>query len=104
MLHEVRGGGVRKPRKKKGGGTDEPEVQIRPADTLPSVAWAPEIAVTRAAWHPSLRRAHLLASGMACGLVRVDVCAGSWSAEAPHTVRYNAVQLNRPGDGGELSD
>lgn len=37
-----------------------------------SGAWSVEVGVLRAAWFPGLEQARLLASGMACGLVRVD--------------------------------
>jgi hypothetical protein len=37
-------------------------------------AYPPHVAVTSVAWCRSIRRAHVLSSGMACGLVRVDMC------------------------------
>lgn len=36
-------------------------------------AWPPQVAINRVAWCRSLRRAQLLASGTASGLVRVDI-------------------------------
>lgn len=44
------------------------------------VAWEPEIGVLCARWNSAngIGRAGLLASGMACGLVRIDFVEGHW--------------------------
>lgn len=39
--------------------------------------WPPEMSVFTACWHPAQRLSPLLATGMACGLVRVDWCEGA---------------------------
>jgi transcription factor C subunit 6 len=62
---------------------DDEDDDYADPDTLASISWPPEVAVTRVAWHRSLRRAHILASGMACGLVRVDVVNKPWTLELP---------------------
>jgi hypothetical protein len=50
------------------------------ADITTIAAWSPEIGVSRAAWHPNINRSCLLASGMLCGLVRVDWMEGEEAA------------------------
>lgn len=40
-----------------------------------AAAWPPQMGIARADWHPSIDRCALLASGMMCGLVRIDWCA-----------------------------
>ena len=68
-------------------GADDGEDDGLLADALSSIAWPPEVGVNRVAWSRSLRRAHLLASGMACGLVRVDITTGPWSSEASASIK-----------------
>lgn len=68
---------------KKKGGERYPEI----TSAIPSYSWSPEIAVNRVAWSHSIRRAHLLASGMACGLVRVDMTASHWTLEVSQSTR-----------------
>ena len=94
--HETRTAARKKALGQKAGANDEED--DRPtADTLSSLAWPPEVAVNRVAWSKSLRRAHLLASGMACGLVRVDITTGPWSSEA-------SVNLKDPPKGALQDD
>ncbi|KAH8929459.1 hypothetical protein BT69DRAFT_1256238 [Atractiella rhizophila] len=50
----------------------EEEQRAGVQDVSMTGAWPEQIGVTACAWHPSLRRFALVASGMACGLVRVD--------------------------------
>lgn len=40
--------------------------------------WPALVAVQCVTWCPSIRRASVLASGMACGLVRIDAVEGGW--------------------------
>ncbi|GAA5888249.1 hypothetical protein JCM5296_000246 [Sporobolomyces johnsonii] len=47
------------------------------APLISTAAWPLEIGVSRVAWHPNLDRACLLASGMSCGLVRLDWVEGA---------------------------
>ena len=62
-------------------------VSIDPGDGVTTAAWSPETGVLCSKWHPSLDRACLLASGMACGLVRVDWIERTWLGRAPKNVR-----------------
>jgi hypothetical protein len=80
--------------KGKKGESDYPE----DIDALASYAWSPEVSVNRSAWSRSLRRAHVLASGMACGLVRIDMTGSHWTTEASATTRSEGFE------GGDDSD
>lgn len=66
---------------------DDDDDDFPDPEILATASWSPEVSVNRVAWHKSLRRAHLLASGMACGLVRVDVTTGTFTFEASVLVR-----------------
>lgn len=85
VTHEPRGAAKKKKKKQ-----EEAQDEETPADMHLSIAWPVEVAVNRVAWTKSLRKCHLLASGMACGLVRVDVVSGSWSAEASVNLQKDA--------------
>lgn len=65
-----------------------------------SYSWSPEVAVQRVAWSHSLRRAHILASGLACGLVRVDTTASHWTLEVSPSTREAGFH----GGAGDESD
>ncbi|GAA5920572.1 hypothetical protein JCM1841_005739 [Sporobolomyces salmonicolor] len=54
-----------------------PKTKSDDAPLVSTAAWPLEIGVTRVAWHPNLDRACLLASGMSCGLVRLDWVEGA---------------------------
>lgn len=60
----------RKPARLK---TEQPAQSNSPVGIWPAI-----VAVHCASWCPSIRRASVLASGMACGLVRVDAVGGGW--------------------------
>ncbi|KAK4695320.1 hypothetical protein P7C70_g8569, partial [Phenoliferia sp. Uapishka_3] len=64
----------KKSRKKGAAATEEvpPEEVPDPGENITTGTWSPEVGILCVKWHPSLNRACLLASGMACGLVRVD--------------------------------
>lgn len=87
--HESRITAQRAKRKKKNEAEEEEEEGLAP-DMLPSGYWPPHVGVLKNAWCKSLRRAHVLASAMACGLVRIDMVHGYWPNDAPPTVQ------NRP--------
>ena len=68
--------------RKKRDRAKKPAAASVPTDVIETAthgAWSPEVGVLRVAWHPNLDRACLLASGMACGLVRVDWMERGWT-------------------------
>lgn len=70
------------------------------ARRMTSSAWAPEIGVLCASWNSTcgIGRAGLLASGMACGLARLDVMVdGRWKV-APGGSRAELVGVHRSKD------
>ena len=95
--------GPGKKRRKPGAdGTVEDEDSELTADMLASASWPMHVAVTRVAWCKSIRKAHLLASGMACGLVRIDTMDSEWSGEA--STGLSAPQATGHGRGSDSDD
>lgn len=74
---------------------DDPNL-LEAVDGLPT--WPAIIAVTSVAWNPSIRRCAMLASGMACGLVRID-----W-LEGPSRLDWDTKEGFRTNDGKEVKD
>lgn len=64
----------------------------------PSPAWPPILAITSVEWNPAIRRCAMLASGMACGLVRID-----W-LEGPSVVDWERKEGFRTAEGEEVKD
>lgn len=73
---------------------DADEARFAYDEQTQSMLWPAQQACHTVAWHPSIRRAGLLASGLACGLVRVDVLEGPWAAER---IPYESVAAARGG-------
>jgi len=73
---------------------DEDAARFAYEEQTQSMLWPAQQACHTVAWHPSIRRAGLLASGMACGLVRVDVLEGPWALER---IPYESVAAARGG-------
>lgn len=69
----------------------------------PSALWHPTVGVNAVAWNSGcgLASAPWLASGMACGLVRVDYLEGSWLR---NMVPYGSVEIIRCEAGQSAAD
>ncbi len=69
----------------------------------PSALWHPSLGVNAVAWNSGcgLACAPWLATGTACGLVRVDYVHGGWLRNA---MPYGSVEAIRREDGGDVGD
>ncbi|KAG0143638.1 hypothetical protein CROQUDRAFT_109056 [Cronartium quercuum f. sp. fusiforme G11] len=90
--------------KKKGTDSDGPvrklgkvKTEQRAQSGSPVGIWPGIVAIHCVSWCPSIRRASILASGMACGLVRVDSVGGGWHGKG---MRYGGIDglMNRVND------
>lgn len=66
--------------------------EVEKEDDRSAGSWSPSIQINRAVWHPSIRRSHLLLTGMNNGLVRLDMVEGSMGQDAQKVIPIKDVR------------